>query len=73
MNGGGRCRLRGDSLLFLDSCGLRLKAVQIVCGLLRMGCGTEDRPLVFLQNLQPALNVGRVIRASFGRQPRLIF
>ena len=66
MNGGGRRRLRGDSLFFLV-CGLRLKAVQIICGLLRMGCGTEYRPLVFLQNLQPALNVGRVIRASLGR------
>ena len=71
MNGGGRRRLRGDSQLFFLCFGLRLKAVQIICGLLRMGCGRKDRPLVVPQDFELALYVGGVIRSRFGCQAKI--
>ena len=70
MNGGGRRRLRGDSLFCLGF-RLRLKAVQIICGLLRMGCGRKDRPLVVPQDFELALYVGGVIRSRFGCQAKI--
>ena len=41
--------------------------MQEICGALRMGGGAEDRALVVLQNLEPALNIRRMIGARFGR------
>lgn len=59
--------LCSDSLfvLFLNH---RLASVQEICGTLRVGGGSKDRPLVFLQDFQPALDVGGVISARLGRQ-----
>jgi hypothetical protein len=31
-----------------------------------MGCGAEDRALVFFQDLEPALNISRVVGPRFG-------
>jgi hypothetical protein len=59
-------RLRGDSfvlLLFLDE---RLQTVQEICGALRMGSGGKDRALVFLQDFQPALDIGGMVCARLG-------
>ena len=45
--------------------------MQVVRCLLRMRGGGKDRPLVFLQHLQPALNVGGMIGARLRRQPEI--
>jgi len=51
--------LSGGSLLrFLND---RLTPMQEISAALRMGGGGKDRPLVFLQHLEPALNIGGVI------------
>jgi hypothetical protein len=42
--------------------------MQEVCGALRMGGGGEDRALVFLQDFQPALDIGGMVKARLGRQ-----
>lgn len=59
--------LCSDSLyvLFLN---YRLASVQEICGALRVGGGSKDRPFVFLQDLEPALNVSGMIGARLGRQ-----
>ena len=54
------------------SCNLRhargLQSVQVVGGTLRVGGNAENRALVLLQDLKPALNVGRMIGARLRRQ-----
>ena len=35
---------------------------------LRVGCGSQDRPLVVTQDLGPRRNIGSVIRPHFRRQ-----
>lgn len=52
-------------LLFLNN---RLAPVQEISGALRMGGCGKDRPLVVLQDLQPALNIGRMIGAHLWSQ-----
>ena len=52
-------------VLFLDH---RLASVQEIRSPLRMGGGTKNRPLVFLQDFQPALDIGGVISARLGGQ-----
>jgi len=42
--------------------------MQEICGTLRMRCGAEDRALIVLQHLEPALDIGRMIGARFGRE-----
>jgi hypothetical protein len=60
-------RLRGDSFLGL---GL-LKTVQKICCLLSMRRCGEDRALVVLQHLQPALDVGGMVGARLGGEPKV--
>ena len=38
-----------------------LQAVEIIGGALRVGCGAENRPLVLIQNLEPARQIGGVV------------
>ena len=57
-------RLRDVAHLFDDS----LKAVQKIGGTLRMRGGAEDRALVVLQNLEPALDIRRMIGTRFWRE-----
>jgi hypothetical protein len=47
---------------------LRLQAVQIIRGALRVSGGSEYRPLVVLQHHDPRRNVGGMILADFRRQ-----
>jgi hypothetical protein len=47
---------------------LRLQAVQIVRGTLRMGGCAEYRPLVVLQHRDPRRDIGGVILADFRRE-----
>ena len=42
--------------------------MQKISGALRMGGCGKDRPFVLLQDLQPALNIGRMIRAHLWGQ-----
>jgi len=64
-------RLCGGSCLcrfFLDH---GLQAMKEVSGTLRMGSGGEDRPLVVFQDFEPALDIGGMIAAGFGRQAQI--
>ena len=46
---------------------LRLQAVQIIDGALRVGGGGEDRALVFLQHLEPVPQIGGVVVSRLRR------
>jgi hypothetical protein len=61
---GNPSRLCGGPLLLGP---LRLQAVQIIRGALRMGGGAEDRPPVVLQHGYPRGDIGGVILADFRR------
>jgi hypothetical protein len=50
---------------------LRLQAVQIIGGLLRVAGGGEDRPLVVLQDFQPGRDIGGVVVAGFRRNAKI--
>lgn len=71
------CRWRLNSAMHQSqvvrpSCGLhqlgRLQAMQEVGGTLGVGSGRKDRALVFLQDLDPRCDIGRVIRHHLRRQ-----
>lgn len=65
----GSRRLRGDSFLGLGL--LMLEAVPEIGCALRMGGGAEDCALDFLQDLQPALDIGGVILPRLGGQGQI--
>ena len=46
---------------------LLLQAGQIISGALRMGCGGEYSPLVFLKDREPVPEIGRVVFPDFRR------
>ena len=46
---------------------LLLQAAQVIGGALRVGCGGEYRPLVFLQHRQPVPEIGGVVFPHFRR------
>jgi hypothetical protein len=50
---------------------LRLQAVQIIGGLLRMAGGGEDRPLVVFEDFQPGRDIGGVVVAGFRRDAKI--
>ena len=51
--------------------GLRLQAVEIIGGLLRVAGGGEDRPLVVLQDREPRRDIGGVVVAGFRRDAKI--
>jgi hypothetical protein len=50
---------------------LRLQAVQIIGGLLRMAGGGEDRALVVFQDFEPGRDIGGVVVAGFRRDAKI--
>jgi hypothetical protein len=58
-------------LLVVSGDGAGLQAVQERHGTFGMRCSLKHRPLVILQDLQPAGNIGGVIIAGFNRQTQI--
>ena len=63
--------LSGDSFPLFGFFDHGLQAVQEIRCPLRMGGGAEYRPLVVVQHLEPALDIGVMIGARFRRQGKI--
>jgi len=67
----GGAALRGGPCLLGFVFDEGLQARQVVSRPLRMSGGSEDCPLVVLQDFEPALNVGSVVGARLGHQGKI--